>query len=308
MLRRTPLSARMARRPSTAAAIAGMQSSGAGRQPRLRPPWAETTIASAPISAARSASCTASTPLMVSLPGQIPRSQAHVAPAQPWLDPDGLRNTRAGDCDAERVRIVTVGRHALAHEIARKNPEHPSGMQRHVDPAAQTRAEGNAEPVALIKLPVRRDRRIDRDDQVLTAAGARALQEARRQRTIAPDIELEPERGIRRAAPDRLHGGHRLRRDADGNADAGVCAGELGLAIMRHKPCECRRRQDKGRCDLLTEQHRVEIASVVSHQHRGQQGDGIERGAQARQSHLVLRAAFDILKQSGGRNCRARRR
>lgn len=73
--RRTPLSARMVRRPFTAAAIAGMQSAGAGRQSRLRPPWGETTIASAPISAPRLAFCTASTPLMVSLPGQIPRSQ-----------------------------------------------------------------------------------------------------------------------------------------------------------------------------------------------------------------------------------------
>lgn len=245
---------------------------------------------------------------MVSLPGQIPHSQRMSPQLSRGSIRTGLRNTRAGDGGAERVRVVTVGRHALAHEIACKKPEHPSGMQRYVDHAAQTRGEGNAEPVALIILPVRRDRRIDRDEQVLVAAGARALQEAPRQRTIAPDIELEPERGIRREAPDRLHGGHRLRRDADGNADAGVRSGEHGLAIMRHKACECRRRQDEGRCDLFAEQHRVEIAPVVTRQHSGQQGDGIERGAQAHQSHLVLRAAVDILKQSDGRNCRARRR
>ena len=225
--RRTPRPGRRRRRRPRAAARAG-----SGARSSWRPPWLDTTTASAPASTTARASSTVWMPLTTSGPGQASRSQARSAIVAAGS------NTR---CRRARRRCRRSGcsdANSSGSVVSRSN--HQAGCRA---PSAKVRSDSDGGIVRPLRTSRSRGpghRGVDGEHQRLVARGAGPLDEVAARLPVAPQVQLEPASGRpaprRRAPRSTSCPSWTARRGCPTRSATRATAGSPSVCIIRVKP------------------------------------------------------------------------
>ena len=262
--------------------ISGRTSSGTVDRSSCRPPWFETTTASAPRSTTARASATSRMPLTtrpavprVTQPGHVGEGHARVERTTQPL----------------RQRALSLVERDEPQRLHGEEVERPCGVTRRVEdgPGSQRGRQGEAVPQVT---PARTGHgHVDGEHQRRVAVGPNARQQIPAGGPIAPDVELEP------VVPGR-RGGHQVgrRRRAAGRQrvrDAHVLRdpGDRPFTFAVHQPGRPRRREHERERGRRAQDRggRIHHRDVV--EHPGPELDPGERGSRLRASPSSASAA-----------------
>src|SRR4029453_4740345 len=203
----TPPSTRTSARSPTASTAGGSTSSGVGARSSWRPPWLETTTASAPWSTTMRASSTCWMPLTSSGPDQLSRSH------------DRSRTVRLGS-NIWLISSATVPSQEVREAntrgsvVSRLYHHHGGGRRPGRSPGS---ARGERQAVADIAQPGPGDRHVHGQDQGLIARRLGPLDQFLAGATVTPHIQLEPLAGGGRGGGHVLDGGRPQGRQRIGD-------------------------------------------------------------------------------------------
>ena len=158
------------------------------------------------------------------------------------------------------------------------------------------RLERQAEAVMRVVFAVRRNRRIDRDDQRLEPVAIGALDQLMRQLALLPDIELEPQPPADRG--DLLHRRHRGggQRQRDFRLRRGL--GEFQFALVPAQAGRSGGRDRHRQAGRLAEQRGGNAAPRHIDQRAVAQLDALERRAVVGDREMVLGGAVDEVEHA----------